>query len=214
MSFMLDDVRTLNWPGLGRAKPARLADARRLPLLGSCADGFITSPPYANRHDYSRVFHIALLLLGAGEAGVKKLRHRSIRSHVEAKTPHSRLRRLEDYSRPALLEEVLEDLPATADGRIHRLLSGYFEDVYLSLLEVARILRPGGTAAYVVGNVRHAGVMVPTDTITAELAQQTGLQFEEGWVMRVRGNAAQQMKRYGREPSRESVILLSKDRDR
>lgn len=209
-SLMISDVGTLNWPNGGRATQARRADARKLPLESSSVDGLITSPPYPNRHDYSRVFHIALLLLGVGEEGVTRLRHRSIRSHVEARPPREGRHQLGTYSQPELLDEVLQAMPTGTSARIIRLLRGYFEDIYLSFLEVARVLRPGGRAAYVVGNVRHAGVMVPADTITAELAKQAGLGFEAGWVMRVRGNAAQQMGRYGREPSRESVILVSK----
>ena len=38
-------------------------DARSLPLRSDSVDAVLTSPPYPNRHDYSRVFHIELLLL-------------------------------------------------------------------------------------------------------------------------------------------------------
>ena len=211
VSLMLADVRTLNWPESGdRVAEMRCADARRLPVGSSSVDGLITSPPYANRHDYSRVFHIELLLMGEAEAEVTTLRHRSIRSHVEAKPPRGLARRLAAYRPPLLLTEVLEALPAATEARVRRFLWGYFEDLYLSLVEVERVLRPGGRAAYVVGNVRHGGVMVPVDEISAELVIQAGLEFEEAWVVRERGNAAQQMGRYGRQGSRESVILLSK----
>ena len=90
------------------------------------------------------------------------------------------------------------------------MVRGYFEDMFLSLQEVSRVLRPGGRAALVVGNVRHAGMMVPVDEVLANLAMQVGLDFDTAWVMRLRGNSAQQMGRYGKEPSRESVVLFSK----
>ena len=64
--------------------------------------------------------------------------------------------------------------------------------------------------AYVLGNVRHAGVMVPVDEITAELSSQVGLIFDAAWIMRLRGNSAQQMGQYGREPARETIVLMSK----
>ena len=209
-SRMVADVEILNWPHGNRTNRAHRADARDMPVAASSVDGLVSSPPYANRHDYSRVFHISLLLLGVAESEVTKLRHRSIRSHVEARVLGRHKRKLDSYKPTASLRAVLEALPADADSRIDRLLQGYFEDIYLSLLEVRRILRPEGRAAYVLGNVRHAGVMVPVDEITVELANQAGLVAESTWVLRLRGNAAQQMGRYGREPSRESVILLSK----
>ncbi len=210
MSLMMADVQALNWSENECTATARRADARQLPISSSFVDGLITSPPYANRHDYSRVFHIELLLLGEAESDVTKLRHRSIRSHVEAKSPRGFKHLLEAYKPPSLLNETLQALPPNADKRVKRFLRGYFQDIYLSLIEVARVLRPGGRAAYVVGNVRHAGVMVPVDEITTELAKQAGLEFEIAWIMRERGNAAQQMGRYGRQASRESVVLLSK----
>ena len=211
-SRMMEDVELLNWSNVGCETLARRADARKLPLEPVSVDGVITSPPYANRHDYSRVFHIELLLLGSAESSVTRLRHRSLRSHVEAKPPEGYVGDPgKKYKLSPRLEATLHSLPLGADKRIDRLLRGYFEDIYVSLREVARILRPGGRAAYVIGNVRHAGVMVPVDEITVEIASQAGLAFDSSWVMRLRGNAAQQMGRYGREPSRESVVLLSKE---
>ena len=207
---MMADTEAFNWTNTAPMVRATLADARALPIQPGTIDGVITSPPYANRHDYSRVFHIELLLLGLTEPRVTKLRHESIRSHVEARTPDGIEIRLKEYSTPDSLQTALDNLPSDADPRIRPLLKGYFEDIYLSLLEVRRILRPGGRVAYVLGNVRHAGVMVPVDEITAELCLQAGLTFDAAWVMRLRGNSAQQMGQYGREPARETIVLMSK----
>jgi len=207
---MIADVDVLNWNGDDSLAQTNLADARELPLLPESIDGLITSPPYANRHDYSRVFHIDLLLLGLGEPEVTRLRHESLRSHVEARSSARYVTRLEDYAEPEALATVLHELPDDADPRVRHLLTGYFEDVYLSLLEVCRVLRAGGRAAFVVGNVRHAGIMVPVDEITGELAKLAGLDVDAVWVMRLRGNSAQQMGHYGRVPARESIVLVSK----
>lgn len=210
VSEMIADVDSYNWDYSIPAQ-ASMADARKLPLEDGSVDALVTSPPYANRHDYSRIFHIDLLLLGLDEAQVTRLRHESIRSHVESLAPTGYDKELANYREAESLRGVLNSLPADADSRIEPLLKGYFEDLYMSLVEVGRVLRLGGRAAYVVGNVRHAGVMIPVDEILAGLAPQTGLVFDTGWVVRFRGNSAQQMGRYGREPSRESVILFSKD---
>jgi DNA modification methylase len=207
---MIGDVEALNWDDVDMIGQARLADARKLPVRTSSVDVVITSPPYANRHDYSRIFHIELLLLGLSEKGITKLRHKSFRSHVEARDPSGFKRKLAYYHAPDSLNTLLDQVPTDADERIVPLLMGYFQDMYLSLLEVARMLRKGGHGAYVVGNVRHAGVMIPVDAILGELAPQVGLEFEKAWVLRRRGNSAQQMGQYGREPSRESIVLLKK----
>ena len=208
---MIDDVlETGTGTTRRRRQRAKLADARRLPLKGESITGMITSPPYPNRHDYSRVFHIELLLMGATEPEITNLRHRSLRSHVEARRQKNYEDRLGGYRRPQMLEDALGALPAGIDRRTRTMLEGYFEDIFLSLQEVHRVLRAGGRAAYIVGNVRHAGVMVPVDEIIRQIAIQAGLAPESAWVMRLRGNSAQQMGEFGREPSRESTLLLSK----
>ena len=208
---MIEDAERLNWSNESPITQAQIADARKLPLPASSVDGLITSPPYANRHDYSRIFHIELLLLGLTEPEVTKVRHGSIRSHTEAKKPNGYDHRMKDYRKPALLETALTDISGSTDPRIKRFIEGYFEDIYLSLTEVERILRPGGQAAYIIGNVRHGGRSIPSDEITGQLIFQAGMRFERAWVMRLRGNSAQQMGRHGREPSRETIVFMSKD---
>jgi hypothetical protein len=72
------------------------------------------------------------------------------------------------------------------------------------------MVKPGGQLAFVVGNVQHAGVQVPVDEILAKLGEQAGLKWKETWLIRLRGNSAQQMGRYGRQPSRESVVIFQR----
>ena len=207
---MLSDIESMALDSTQPSSTVHLEDARSLPLPECSVDAVLTSPPYPNRHDYSRVFHIGLLLIGESESSVKSLRCNSMRSHVEAKPSQEWVERLGAYQPPPTLRHVLDFLKTNAEPRIERMIRGYFEDMFLSLQETARILRPRGRVALVVGNVRHAGRMIPVDEILAELAPQVGLLFDSAWVMRLRGNSAQQMGRYGKEPSRESVVLLSK----
>jgi len=182
-------------------------DARTLDGIEDEFDALITSPPYPNRHDYSRIFHIELLSLGISEDEIFKLRFASIRSHVEARGVRSNL---SGYTLPRALQDCLDALPTKSDVRIPEMLRGYFEDMYLCLRAAYWRLKPGALAAFVVGNVRHAGVMIPVDEILAQVGQQIGFGLETGWVARLRGNSAQQMGVYGREPARETVVFLRK----
>ncbi|MBO9368283.1 MAG: DNA adenine methylase [Chloroflexi bacterium] len=187
--------------------PAQIlcSDARQPDGLQGQYDLIITSPPYPNRHDYSRVFHIELLSLGIPENEIKNFRYGSIRSHVEAKEPPLNTN---DYTPPPGLLALLDRLPADADPRVRPLLSGYFEDMYLTLRSLRQHLKPEAICAFVVGNVRHAGLMVPVDEILAEVGQNAGYNFIATWVARLRGNSAQQMGRFGIEPARESIVFL------
>lgn len=193
---------------------ARLHDARQLdelsneyPDIKGRVQAIITSPPYPNRHDYSRIFQIELLTLGLEEADIFRLRYDSIRSNVEARPPE---KPLPVFQPPLFLVETLAQLPVKTDRRIEPMLCGYFEDMNAVLAGANQILEPGGYVALVVGNVRHAGVMVPVDEILLQMGESLGYQPLTSWVARLRGNSAQQMGRYGREPARESIVRLRK----
>jgi site-specific DNA-methyltransferase (cytosine-N4-specific) len=56
-----------------------------------------------------------------------------------------------------------------------------------------------------VGNVCFGGEVIPVDLILGEMAERAGFQVESIEVTRTKGNASQQMGRYGRVPVRESV---------
>jgi hypothetical protein len=114
------------------------------------------------------------------------------------------------YRMPQTLARELSDLPENTEARVVNMLNGYFHDLFNSIASGARILKPGGKMAFVVGNVCHNGVMFHVDEILAEIGQQLGLIWQGTWVIRLRGNSAQQMGRFGRKPSRESIVFLEK----
>lgn len=186
-----------------------LGDARSADILEKDSiDGVITSPPYPNRHDYSRVFQMELLLLGKTEQEISELRHSSLRSHVEAFSPELRIKSAEKFIHPVLLDDVLEKMKDEADKRIPRMVVGYFEDIFLTLVSLKNSLKKGAKLAFVVGNVRHCGVMIPVDEIILAIGSQLGFEHTQSWVVRLRGNSAQQMKKFGREPSRETIVMM------
>jgi hypothetical protein len=184
------------------------ADSRRLPIEDGSISAVISSPPYPNRHDYSRVFGVELEFAFLDWQGVRDLRYQSIHSH-----PEGRPERSEDsgYAEPARLTGVIDQIE---DGRIERrlpsMLHGYFQDAYLVIRELNRVLRRRGKAALVLGNVQYGGIPVAVDRFCGEIAGQAGLYLQRIVVARRRGNSAQQMKAHGRHPQRESVLLLTK----
>ena len=62
----------------------------------------------------------------------------------------------------------------------------------------------------VVGNARYGGKAIAVDEFTAELGERAGLACQETRAVRRRGNSAQQMGKYGRAASRESVVIFEK----
>jgi len=52
--------------------------------------------------------------------------------------------------------------------------------------------------------------MIPVDTILCDIAEGVGFDVKAIWIARYKGNSSQQMKKYGRSPVRESVLIWQK----
>jgi len=186
----------------------RLADARDFTsTIDDYADVIVTSPPYLNRYDYSRIYSLELCLAFVESFdGLKAIRHSLLRSHIESRPAPT-----DEVNHPALLE-VLSNLAGKKlnNPRIPVMIKGYFEDMNLVLHELYKVCRPGAKIALVVGNVRFEGELIPVDLLLSELASDVGFGIDKVIITRYKGNSSQQMGRYGRVPVRESVVLWSK----
>ncbi len=202
---MIGDLRRVRLPRR-RSWTVEQADARALPDDGSSYSAVITSPPYPNRHDYTRIFGVELMLAFLDSEEIKRLRYQTFHSHPEARPLRPTVH---DYKAPAQLARAVQEIRRNSrDPRVPRMVDGYFLDMYLSLREVRRVCRPSAPIAVVVGNVQYCGVPIAVDCLTAQIGEQAGLVCNELRVVRYRGNSAQQMKRFGRQRSRETLVLF------
>lgn len=185
---------------------AKVADARKLPDRSPGYTAIITSPPYPNRHDYTRVFGVELMFGFLDWEETRRLRYQCFHSHPEA---HPKRPEANEYQPPeSLVKTVARIRKRTSEPRLPTMLEGYFRDMYLCLLEMRRVCHLGAKIALVVGNAQYCGEAIRVDEWTAELGEQIGLKCEKIWIARYRGNSAQQMGVYGRTPSRESVVIF------
>ncbi len=184
-----------------------LGDARDLSLFQQRADVVITSPPYLNRYDYTRIFGLELCLRDCRQLrDVVALRHSLLRSHIESKDAPTH-----DVNHSAL-EEVLDNLAGEKlnNDRIPIMVRGYFEDMNKVIEQLYAVSNPGARLALVVGNARFHGELIPVDLLLCELAVAAGFGVDEIIVTRYKGNSSQQMGRFGRIPVRESILFWSK----
>src|SRR3989339_417686 len=136
-----------------------IGDARKLKTREKF-DAIITSPPYMNRHDYTRIYSLELILnFVKNNSELKKLRYKTLRSHVEARKRYSS----NGYEKPVKLKRLLKKIESNGVNNIQiiDMIEGYFEDMYLAIKEMKNVLKEKGKIALVVSNVRFSGISIP-----------------------------------------------------
>ena len=194
---------------------------RELPEAGF--DMVVTSPPYANRYDYTRTYALELAWLGYKQDDFANLRQSMLSATVENKPKTAWLRKVygEDgdgllsqalgmYENQGAVHEVADILKSRAselsNRHVIRLIEGYFLEMAVVVAELGRIVRPGGVVIMVNDNVRYHGEEAPTDLILSDYAEQRGFVCENIWTLpRGKGNSSQQMRRFGRREIRKCV---------
>ena len=196
-----------------------LTELRKLPE--GQFDCVVTSPPYANRYDYTRTYALELVYLDHDAPAIKALRQALLSATVENHSKRAMLRaaygdapRLEQTFRmvdeQAALQEVLSVLRDHASELSNRnvitLLENYFTEMAVIVQELGRVVRSGGNVFMVNDNVRYHGQEAPVDLILSDFAEQSGFRCEAVWVLpRGKGNSSQQMGRFGRSEIRKCV---------
>lgn len=194
-------------------------------------DVVLTSPPYANRYDYTRTYALELVYLGCSEEDVKRLRQAMLSCTVENKEKKTALQafytqsgKLLDFRRvdkvfqqQEALQEVLSCLAmhreqgALNNINIVKMIHNYFYEMCFVIYEMARVLKPGGNIIMVNDNVRYAGEEIPVDLILSDMAESFGLTVKHIWTLeRGKGNSSQQMGNHGRSELRKCVYVWEK----
>ena len=207
-----------------------------LPLLADeCINGVITSPPYCNRYDYTRIYALELAYLGLGEKEIRQARQDLLSCTVESKSKleflrdyYTTLNRETDYkkvveiiSSNAAIKEVISALEFRSDNgdvnnkNVIKMVKGYFVELAFIYYELFRICKNGSSVAFVNDNVRYAGEVIPVDFISTEIARQIGFKPLKIYTLKQqKGNSSQQMKKFGRVPLRKSITIWIKEGSR
>jgi methylase of polypeptide subunit release factors len=203
---MLLDVQSVRFPSSGVPTKIFNIDSRFEAPGGGYADCVITSPPYLNRNMYFAQQKAELVLLNfiSTYEDYRSLVRRTLRSHVEGTLP---AKALSDIPEVQAIVDCIQ-LTENNNAKIPQMVCGYFRDLHDSLATLRNVLKPNAGIAFIVGNCRWGGVVVPVDHLLVMLAEQLGYRAERIIVTRLKGNSPQQMKRFGKIPLRESIVLL------
>ena len=170
----------------------------------------ITSPPYLNRNNYIAQSKMEMFLSGliTDFDEYRQLTKRTLRSHVEAE-PITGVNKLDCPFVDRICETVIER--GESYRGVSAMINGYFEDMLAVMNNLAKSLSQGAMVAMVIGCSRWSGVVVPTDLLVAHHALESeNYLLKSVDVVRYKGNAPQQMAKWGRYPVRESVIVLER----
>lgn len=190
----------------------------------------ITSPPYANRYDYTRTYALELAYLGYGKS-ITKLRQTLLSCTVESRSKISRLRdyynsigQIERYNQtlaiinenPALKEvnsalKVRWDRGDMNNRGVLPMINQYFSELAFVFAEIFRTARSGAHIAFVNDDVRYGGEVIPVDTLTTSLAESLGFEPLKIIVLaQKKGNSSQQMGKFGRVEMRKCITVWTK----
>ena len=183
-------------------------DAYELP---NKADLVITSPPYANCFDYSKVYLVELWFGGffKHKKDQKLFRESSVTSHVHYKWDL----RHQEFGHDLINTEIYDYLKSLNlwDKKIPNMLVGYFNDMGKVLYELSHNLNEGATVGIVVGNSVYGGVPIATDILLAEIGVKLGYKLVEIESYRTLTPSSQQLRVIREQDKkflRESLIIL------
>ena len=152
----------------------RNGDARSLPIEPECVDAVITSPPYLNAIDYLRGHRLSLVWLGYSTQDISSIRSMNIGAE-RMPDAESNLQLAQQLAAPMGPMEQLS-------LRMQRIISRYVLDLYQMVLEVYRVLKPGGKAVFVIGNSCIRGVFVENDRAVSDIAEMLGFRLVHRFV--------------------------------
>lgn len=171
----------------------------------------VFSPPYANCFDYCEVYKLELWIGGFVKTydDFEKYRSMALRSHVNSKFDHSIRFHNQDVDTIASLISSFN----IWNKNIPDMIRGYFDDMELLLDRVYMMLSKGSRCYIVVANSAYKGILVPTDMLLSDIAEQLGYKFNIIKIARKIRSSSQQMKGLYETYDnlmRESIVVLEK----
>jgi DNA modification methylase len=198
-------------------------DTRKF-IPNKSADHVFTSPPYLNNFDYADRTRLELYFFGEAKTWGDISETVRTKLITSATTQISR-----DDPRYNLTEDLARDCPEVFQflgkavsklGKIRltkggkksydHLVSGYFNDMYLIVSDVFRVLKSGKKAVFVLGDSAPYGIHIPTDELIGKIGVGIGFADYKVDVLRTRGGKWKDNPQRHDVALRESIVTLTK----
>jgi len=136
-------------------------DARLLPVENDIAELIVTSPPYLNNIDYSKIYGLELSLLFLDKNVTQETRRNAVRSFITGDT------KLKDV--PQEVGDIGYQIPV---------IGAYFADMERVLSEIYRVMKPDASCYFVVSNSVIHETHVLVDEVLGEIGERLGFDVE------------------------------------
>lgn len=168
---------------------AEIEDARRMKLKDNSIDAVITSPPYLNKIEYTKVYSIE------EELFFEKKGVPSLRSYIGSEDD----RVIDEENK---IENITDanDLPLPAKA--------YFNDMYEAIKDLQRVCKNPAKVGIVVGNGCFPTGVVESDIILSKIAEKLGFDAQEILVLNKRWCTRNRVEKVG--ITRESLLIWEK----
>lgn len=147
-------------------------DARDIKYPDNCFHLAITSPPYVNAVDYPRTHQLEIYWLGIENGSLAPLKKQHVGTETVSSCEYQHLHKIGFKDADALLARIYEK-----DPRRSYILYKFLIDIQENLIEVRRVLKPGGKYAIVIGNNRIRGNLVESWKYVMEIAERVGFKI-------------------------------------
>jgi hypothetical protein len=211
-TLMLDDILVSNPKVSATIFNSSLNIQAQFDQIKSLPIGLVVfSPPYANCFDYCEVYKIEIWMgeFVKEQIDFKKYRSIALRSHVNSGFIHS-------FSQENTTVDTIATLISCFNiwnRNIPDMLRGYFDDMNTLLAHLYSIMIDGAKCFIIVANSGYRGILVPSDLLIADIAEQIGFKFHEIRIARkIRASSQQMQALYKIDDGlmRESIIVLEK----
>jgi DNA modification methylase len=153
-------------------------DARQLPLENETIDLVFTSPPYATALDYPRAHFLAVAWLQQA-LGITLEEYKSQGATYigSERGGHQETIRSDNLISDIRLARSIIDKIEEIDRKKAKLIQRYYNDMYLTLKEIYRVLKPNRNAVIVICPSHIRKIEVPTHRVFTEICNKIGLRL-------------------------------------
>jgi len=158
---------------------AELGDCRNLPCDDNVVDLIVTSPPYVTSYEYADLHQLTVLWFGY-ETDIKNLRPKFVGTAMSRKNIPNKIN-------SSIAETTVNDLRSINQNRLADSVHAYFFEMQECLIEMQRILKPGGKSAIVIGNTSLKKVPIYNGEVFAEIGINIGFNIYDVIKRRIPG---------------------------